>query len=153
DPILLQEQNEFGTAVAADLTAAGKTGVVIHGVYDFWTPSRHYQSFHGGLRLLTESASVRIATPVSLSPGQIAVTGLGYNPRERSWNYLEPWLGGAWHLRDIIDYQSIAWDSLLYNAALHREEMLRNFYRVGQRQTARTEPWGFQISARQRDPG
>src|SRR5215831_9183404 len=120
DPILLQEQNEFGTAVAADLTAAGKTGVVIHGVYDFWTPSRHYQSFHGGLRLLTESASASIASPVDIAKDRIAETALGYNPREQSWNYLEPWMGGHWKLRDIIDYQLIAFDSCLYNAAIHR---------------------------------
>ena len=62
-------------------------------------------------------------------------------------------MGGTWHLRDIIDYQMIAWDSLLYNAALHREDLLRNFYRVEQRQTDRTKPWGFVISAQQRDPG
>ena len=42
DAILMQEMNMMGTAMAADLTAAGKTGVAIHGVYDFWTPSRHY---------------------------------------------------------------------------------------------------------------
>jgi hypothetical protein len=62
-------------------------------------------------------------------------------------------MGGTWHLRDIIDYQLIAFDSLLYNAAIKRPELLRNFYRVGQRQVARTEPWGFVISADQRDPG
>jgi hypothetical protein len=153
DPILMQEMNMYGTAMAADLTAAGKTGVAIHGVYDFWTPSRHYQAFHGGLRLLTESASARIASPVTLGAEQIAGTALGYDPHERSWNYLEPWLGGTWRLRDIIDYQTIAWDSLLYNAALHRTELLRNFYRVGQRQTERTKPWGFVIAGKQRDPG
>ncbi|HUI56478.1 MAG TPA: M14 metallopeptidase family protein [Bryobacteraceae bacterium] len=153
DPILMQEMNMYGTAIAADLTAAGKTGIAIHGVYDFWTPSRHYQAFHAGLRLLTESASARIASPMTLAADQIGETALGYNPRERSWNYLEPWLGGTWKLRDIIDYQMIAWDSLLYNAALHREELLRNFYRVGERQTARSKPWGFVISAQQRDPG
>lgn len=153
DPILMQEMNEFGTAMAASLTAAGKTGVVIHGVYDFWTPSRHFQAFHAGLRLLTESASARIATPITLTPDDIAATGLGYNPREKSWNYLQPWMGGTWHLRDIIDYQEIAWDSLLYNASLHRDELLRNFYKVGQDQVNRTDPWGFVISADQRDPG
>jgi len=153
DPILMQEMNMMGASMAADLTARGKTGVVIHGVYDFWTPSRHYQAFHGGLRLLTESASARIASPITLTRDQIADTGLGYNPRERSWNYLEPWMGGTWHLRDIIDYQLIAWESCLYNAALHRDELLRNFYRVGQRQVARSEPWGFVVSAVQRDPG
>ncbi len=48
DAILMQETNMIGTAMAADLTAAGKKGVAIHAVYDFWTPSRHYQAFHGG---------------------------------------------------------------------------------------------------------
>src|SRR5215813_12359481 len=153
DPILMQEMNMMGSAMAADLTAAGKTGVVTHGVYDFWTPSRHYMAFHAGLRLLTESASARIASPITLTKDQIAETGLGYKPRERSWNYLEPWLGGTWHLRDIIDYQLIAFESLLYNAAIKRTELLRNFYRVGQRQIARTDPWGFVISSQQRDPG
>jgi hypothetical protein len=153
DPILMQEMNMIGTAMASAETSAGKTGIAIHGVYDFWTPSRHYQAFHAGLRLLTESASARIASPATLSASQIAETALGYNPRERSWNYLEPWMGGTWHLRDIIDYQLIAWDACLYNAALHRDELLRNFYKVGQRQIDRTDPWGFLISANQRDPG
>ncbi len=153
DPILMQEMNMYGSAIAADLTAAGKTGVAIHAIYDFWTPSRHYQAFHGGLRILTEAASARIASPITLGADQISNTGLGYNPRERSWNYLEPWMGGTWTLRDICDYEMIAWDSLLYNAALHKTELLRNFYRVGQRQIERSKPWGFVISAKQRDPG
>jgi hypothetical protein len=153
DPILMQETNMIGTAMASDLTAAGKTGVAIHAAYDFWTPSRHYQSFHGGIRILTESASASLATPLEVKPDQIVKDALGYNPRERSWNYLEPWLGGTWRLRDINDYQLIAWESCLYNAAIHREELLRNFYRIGQRQVERADPWGFRISAQQRDPG
>ena len=44
---------------AADLTAAGRKGVVVNSVYDFWTPGRHYQAYLGGLRILSESASVR----------------------------------------------------------------------------------------------
>ena len=45
----------------------------------------------------------------------------------------------------------IAYESCLYNAAIHREDLLRNFYRIGQRQMARTG--AFVISAAQRDPG
>ncbi|HLK49190.1 MAG TPA: M14 metallopeptidase family protein [Bryobacteraceae bacterium] len=153
DPILMQETNMMGTSIASDLTAAGRTGVALNAIYDFWTPSRHYQAFHGGMRLLTESASARLATPITVRPDQISETALGFRPREKSWNYLEPWLGGTWSLRDIIDYQLISWESCLYNAALHREELLRNFYRVAQRQVARTDPWGFVIPAQQRDPG
>ncbi len=153
DPILVQEMNMLGMTIANDLTAAGKTGIATHAIYDFWTPSRHYQAFHAGARILTESASVRLASPVTLSANQIANNALGYNPRERSWNYLEPWMGGEWHLKDIIDYQLVAFDSLLYTAATRRDELLRAFYKIGQRQTARTEPAAFVIAANQRDPG
>ena len=157
DPILSQEMNMMGTSMASDLTAAGKAGVAIHAAYDFWTPSRHYQAFHGGLRILTESASARLASPVTIKPEDVDTTALGYDPRQRSWNYLEPWKGGTWHLRDIIDYQLVAFESLLYNAAIHREEMLRAFYKVGQHQVSRPlldkGPWGAVISKNQRDPG
>ncbi|HEY3823743.1 MAG TPA: M14 metallopeptidase family protein [Bryobacteraceae bacterium] len=153
DPILLQEMNALGTSMAADLTAAGKPGIAIHAAYDFWSPSRHYQAFHGGLRMLTESASALLATPLMVAPDQIDENALGYKPREKSWNYLEPWLGGVWKLRDIIDDQELAFESLLHNAAVNREEMLRNFYKVGQHQIERTSPVEIVISRNQRDPG
>ncbi|MEP7366710.1 MAG: M14 family metallopeptidase, partial [Acidobacteriota bacterium] len=98
DPILAQSANMIGTGMAYDLTAAGHKGVVISASYDFWTPARHYQAYHGGMRILSESASVRLATPMTVRPDQINETSPGYLPRERSWNYLEPWLGGEWHI-------------------------------------------------------
>jgi hypothetical protein len=153
DPILMQEMNALGASMAADLTAAGKPGIAIHAAYDFWSPSRHYQAFHGGLRILTESASALLATPLAVTPDQIDEDSLGYKPREKSWNYIQPWLGGVWKLRDIIDYQDLAFESLLHNAAVNREDMLRNFYRVGQHQVDRTSPAAIVISKNQRDPG
>lgn len=153
DPILMQEMNAVGTSMAADLTAAGKTGIAIHAAYDFWSPSRHYQAFHGGLRILTESASARLATPLIVTPDQIDEEALGYKPREKSWNYLQPWLGGVWRLRDIIDYQELAFDSLLHYAAVNREDMLRKFYEVGVHQVERTSPAAIVIPKDQRDPG
>lgn len=153
DPILSQEMNALGANMASDLTVQGKTGVAIHAAYDFWSPSRHYQSFHGGLRILTESASAKLATPITLTKDEIEPTSLGYNPRERSWNYLQPWMGGTWRLRDIIDYQEAAFESLLYNAALKREEMLRAFYTVNSHMIQPRELWGIVIPKDQRDPG
>ncbi len=152
DPILAQTCNMIGTGMAADLTAAGRTGVVLNAIYDFWTPARHYQAYHGGLRILTESASVRIASPIKVAPEQIQATAPGYRPRERAWNYLEPWMGGEWRLRDIIDDQLIAMESLLYQAAVRREDLLRNFYTIGKRAVERKSPWGFAIPAAQHDP-
>src|SRR5579871_2532244 len=153
DPILMQEMNAVGTSMAADLTAAGKTGIVIHAAYDFWSPSRHYQAFHGGLRILTESASAKLATPLVVTPDEIDEEALGYKPREKSWNYLQPWLGGVWRLRDIIDYQELAFDSLLHYAAVNREDMLRKFYEVGVHQVERTTPGAIVIPKEQHDPG
>jgi hypothetical protein len=153
DPILAQEGNLIGTGIAADLTAAGKKGVVLNAVYDYWSPSRQYPAYHAGLRILTETASARLATPIVVRPEDIATSAPGYQPRERSWNYLEPWTGGEWKLRDIVDYQLIALESVLHQAATRREDLLRSFYRVGQRAIERRSPWAFVIPAGQRDPG
>lgn len=153
DPILVQEMNHIGTGIAMDLTAAGKKGIAVNASYDFWTPARHYQAFHAGMRILTESASARLATPITLRKQDLADNALGYDPTKASWNYPEPWEGGEWHLADIIDYQRIAWESCLSQAAARREDLLRNFYRIGKRQMERKTPYAFAIPARQRDPG
>lgn len=150
DPLIVQQCNAYGMGMALDLTAAGKTGVIVNAMYDFWSPSRHYQAYHGGLRILSESASVRIATPiVSAAP---ETGGAASQPARMSWNYVEPWTGGTWRLRDIVEYQLVAFESILYQAALRREDLLRNFYRIGQRACARSKPWAFVIPAVQRDP-
>ena len=151
DPLIAQQVNMLGAAMAVDLTAAGKKGVVVHGIYDYVAPARHYQSYHGGMRLLSEAASVRYATPVTVPFSSLQTRGRGYNARQRSWNFLEPWPGGEWTLSDIIDYQLITFDSCLYNAALHRTELLENFYRIGRRTIEKNSPWAFVIPRSQHD--
>ena len=153
DAVIAQEQNMIGTSIAVDLTAAGQKGVSIHSNYDFWSPSRHYQSFHGGLRILTESASARLASPINVKFSDLEREELGYDAQRQSWNFLEPWPGGTWSMRDIVDDQLIAFESCLYNAAIHREDMLRRFYEIGRRAVDRTQPWGVVMAANQRDPG
>ena len=153
DAALAQEGNYLGFGVAADLTGAGKNGVVTNALYDFWTPARHYMAYHGGVRILSEAASASLASPLTVRPDQIQTTGLGYNPRERSWNYLEPWEGGTWRIGDIVAYQLVAFESLLYEAATRRVDLLRNFREVGQRAVARTSPFAFVIPRAQMDSG
>jgi hypothetical protein len=153
DATLAQEGNYLGLAVAADLTAAGKKGVVTNALYDFWAPARQYMAYHAGIRILSEAASAALASPLTVRPDQIQNTGLGYNPRERSWNYLEPWEGGTWRIGDIVDYQLIAFESLLYQAAIRRADLLRNFYEVGERAVARTSPYAFVVPRAQADAG
>ena len=43
-------------------------------------------------------------------------------------------------------------ESVLYQAATRREDLLRNFYRIGRRAVSRTSPWAFAIPTGQRDP-
>ncbi|HEY2931508.1 MAG TPA: M14 metallopeptidase family protein [Acidobacteriota bacterium] len=153
DPILQQETIFVGSSMATDLTSAGKTGVVMNAIYDLWTPSRHYQNYHGGFRILTESASARIATPVRLNFDELSVQGRGYSPKQRSWNFPEPWRGGDWRLRDIVDYQLIAFKSLLHTMANNRQRFLANFYRIGKKAVLRSEgPFAFVVSPQQKDP-
>ncbi|MBI5084681.1 MAG: peptidase M14 [Acidobacteria bacterium] len=153
DPLIAQECNMLGMTMAADLTAAGRKGVVVNAVYDFWTPARHYQSYHGGLRILSESASVRIASPITVKQEQLSVNSLGYNARERSWNHLEPWPGGEWKLRDIVDDQLIAMESLCNTVALRRVEFLKGFYDINRRAAEKRAPYAFVLPATQADPG
>ncbi len=153
DPILVQNTNMIGTGIAADLTASGKTGVVVNAIYDFWTPGRHYQAYHAGMRILSEAASVRLASPMTVKPDQISQSAQGYHPRQHSWNHLEPWLGGQWRLRDIVDYQLITYESVLFQSAMRRADLLRSFYRIGERAAGRSSPYAFVIPKAQTDPG
>ncbi|MDR3719880.1 MAG: M14 family metallopeptidase [Bryobacteraceae bacterium] len=152
DPVIAQEANMLGMGMATDLTAAGRKGVAVNAVYDFWTPGRHYQSYHGGMRILTESASARLFSPIEMKAGHLDANGPGYSPRVRSWNHLEPWPGGTWRVRDIMEDQLIAMESLCWQAAVRREDLLRNFYGINRRAVERREPYAFIVPAVQRDP-
>jgi len=154
DPLLVSEANMLGTAMAADLHSAGKKGVVVNAMYDYWTPARHYQSYHGGLRILTESASARLASPITVRFDQLDTNALGYNAQQASWNFPDPWPGGAWRLRDIVDYQLIAMRSCLFHTAQNREMFVRNFLRMGRNALAPRKggPVAFLIPPDQKDP-
>ncbi len=152
DPIISQWCNSLGTAMAADMTAAGLKGIAINAAYDFWTPARHYQSYHGAMRILSETASARIASPITLRLDQLRGEALGYSPAKSTWNHLEVWPGGTWRLRDIVDYQLVAFDSLLFQAATRRTDLLRNFYKINERASRRMEPFAFVVPANQADP-
>jgi hypothetical protein len=57
DPALRAAVGALGSDVAARLTATGKPGVVVNALFDAWTPARAYPHTHGGVRILTETAS------------------------------------------------------------------------------------------------
>ncbi|MGZ5926431.1 MAG: M14 family metallopeptidase [Rhizomicrobium sp.] len=153
DPLLISSINALGMNTALDISATGKKGVLSYGVYDFWSPLRDYISLHNGLRILTESASANIASPVNI-PYQKLGKGIGYDAKVAAWNFPDPWKGGWWHLSDIVDYQHDAFFSIASNAATFRERYLTNFYNIAQHAVNRTQgqPYAWIIPAEQTDP-
>ena len=153
DPLLIASINSLGSNTALEIAQTGKSGVLSYGVYDFWSPLRDYISLHNGLRILTESASVNIASPVNLPFDKLG-RGIGYDAKVAAWNFPNPWKGGWWHLSDIVDYQHEAFFSIAYNAAIFRERYLTNFYTIGQHAVTRAfgQPYAWIIPAEQTDP-
>ncbi len=150
DPIIQQQIIWLGSAMAQELTAQDKKGVLIHGIYDAWNPARAFQHTHGGIRILTEAASCKIATPVDVKFDDLA-SGIGYNGKVRAWNFPEPWMGGEWHLWDIMEYERLATEAVLTHAARNRQTWMRNFHKIGLKAIQRAgAPYGFVIPAGQR---
>jgi zinc carboxypeptidase len=143
DPLLVDGVNALGTSMAWALGGQGKAGIVVNAVYDAWTPARAYQHYHGGVRILSEAASVNLASPLDLPADQLATRGRGFNPRERSWNFTSPWPGGRWTLRDIVTYQTDGAYALLENAARYRDRWLANFLTVEARAVRGWKGWPY----------
>ena len=151
DPILQAGIVELGGALFSSLIQRGKAGVVTNAIYDAYTPARAYQHYHGGVRILSEAASVRLATPIELERYQL-LSGRNYDVRQRSWNYPLPWNGGTWRLRDIVEYEKIAVRAALLHGARNRGRWLRSFYEVGRQAVQRSQPYAFVLPADQDDP-
>ncbi len=151
DPSLIAATNTIGTYIAARLTAEGKVGVAVNAMYDGFSPARQYPVNHGGVRILTECASAKMATPITLKFENLGV-GIGYDAKKATWNFPAPWMGGTWRLRDIVDYQISASLALLEHGARNRDYWLQNFLAVNRRSIARKEPFAVVVSADQKDP-
>ena len=142
DPILTGATNALGMAMSWRMLAEGKTGVATNASYDQWSPARQYSLNHRGARILTETASARLASSVSL-PFTALGTGRGYDARVQSWNFPAPWKGGTWGIGDIVAYQSSASWALLAQAARDRRAWLEGYAALGDRALAADHPWAL----------
>jgi len=152
DGALVSAAGALGSHVASRLTTAGRTGVVTGALFDAWTPGRAYPHTHGGVRLLSETASARLATPVAVKPEELERRTSGYDPRTASVNFPAPWPGGYWRLADIVETQLQASLAILEHAAAFREHWLRTALATNRRASERNEPFAFVFPAGQRDP-
>jgi len=140
DPALTAAVNQLGMYMAASLQREGKAGVVVNAQYDAFTPARAYQHYHAGARILSETASARLASPTEVAVERLG-PGRGFDASQRSWNFPDPWPGGAWGLPDIVDYMESGALALLDNAAQNRRYWLENFWGVGKRAVEKWDRW------------
>src|SRR5437016_8260785 len=119
DPILTAATNGLGMSIVWRMTNQGFTGIASNAAYDQWSPARQYSLYHRGARLLTETASARLATPIDIPFDQLR-PGRGYDPKTVSWNFPALWPGGHWTYGDIVRYQTAASWALFHDAALNR---------------------------------
>jgi hypothetical protein len=136
-PVLLRQVGLIGHKVAADLTAAGFKGILTNALYDTWWHGgfRTAPYFHNSIGILSEAASARLMTPATVSTEQLARSSTRgmRNATESVTNFPEPWPGGAWRPRDIMDMEMISSRAILSMAAKFRENYLQNFYELGRR--------------------
>ena len=158
DPRLNQAIFLIGAHMAADLAAAGKRGVLTNAIYDnYWnggnrtTPQRH-----NIVGVLTEAASVRLATPVFLKMDDLRADSRGFTQYREAVNFVDPWPGGWWRLRDIVDYELICARSVLTLAARYKDQFQSNLRDMGRDAVAqgrRAPPFAWIVPRDQRDPG
>ena len=158
DPRMNQGIFVIGSHMAADLAAEGKRGVLTHAMYDNWwnggnrtTPQRH-----NIVAVLTEAASVKLASPIFLEKGELRSTTRGFADGKPAVNFVDPWPGGWWRLRDVVDYELITSRSLLTLAARYRDAFQANLASMAADAVAKgasSPPYAWVIPDDQRDPG
>ncbi|MFW5947468.1 MAG: M14 family zinc carboxypeptidase, partial [Gemmatimonadota bacterium] len=142
DPLVWREMAWWGGHMAYDLEAAGRDGVAGASIYSGWGHFGFHwiTPFHNIAGMLTESASANLAWPLFVHPDQLeGRPGRGLPEYEAQVTFPNPWPGGWWTVRDVVEQQKIASISALDLAARNRETVLRNHYLKARNQTERGE--------------
>jgi hypothetical protein len=156
-PLLLRQVGLIGHKIAADLQAAGTKGVITNSTYDTWWHGgfRTAPYFHNSIGLLSEAASAKLMTPTTVTREQLSRSSSRgmRNALEAATNFPDPWPGGEWRPREIMNMEMSAARSVLGMAAKFRSEYLRNFYELGRQNVTATsapgEPIAYLIPAGQ----
>jgi len=156
DPLLLRELNLLGTNAALSLTKEGKTGVATNAIFDAWysAANRAAPLRHNVMGILSEAASANLASPIFIKKDQIRLSRRGFQGTDVQANYLEPWPGGWWRIRDIIDYEEITALSFLKMIAQEKKKYLSNFSFFSQRQIKKGKnepPFAYLVPLAQKD--
>ena len=150
-PLLWRLVNLCGANMSLDLTKQGFSGIVHGRSYTGWWIGACDDTswLHNVVGLLSEMASPKVATPIYIEPTEIPQSYY-----EKRMEFPDPWPGGWWRLRDLVDYELVLSMSLIKTAFLHKEDFLLNFYRMYKNSIEKREkgdPFAFVIPSTQRD--
>ena len=150
-PLLWRGVNLCGASMAYDLQKNGFKGIVHGRSYTGWWIGACDDTswLHNVVGILSEMASVKVATPINIEPTEIPQSYY-----EKRMEFPDPWPGGWWRLRDLVDYELTLSLSLIKTAFLHKEDFLYNFYQMYKNSIEKREkgePFAFIIPNKQRD--
>jgi hypothetical protein len=157
DPQVWREMQWYGSHIAYKEEEAGLSGVMNNGQYSGWGHFGFHwiTPFHNIAGMLTESAGVRVATPLFIDPSQLEGGDRNFETYKEQMNFPDPWPGGWWTLRGIVERQKVSAWATLDLAARNRETVLWNAYLKASRQTdrgAKGKPAAYAMTAKQHDP-
>ena len=156
DPALWREHQLYGAQMAVRLEQEGKTGIESAIQYTgYWIPAFHLiANLHNCAGMITESANVRIASPLYIDFSQLQTPRIGRSEYKAGTNFPNPWTGGWWRLRDLVEQQKISAYATLEVAANLKRSVLRSMYLKAKRNAEagkNQSPLAFVIPNNQHD--
>ena len=156
NPLIHRGNNLMGAAMGWRLEEAGKSGVIFGYSFDAYWPggTRNTGWWKNMYGVLTEVASAKIATPLQVSPTELQGGSKGLVEYEQQINFPNPWPGGVWRLRDIMDYELLVSSAALETVSKYREDLLRGVATMATEAIKTADPtefWKIPIQE-QRDP-
>jgi hypothetical protein len=157
DPLIWREHSWYGAHIAYKLEENGKSGILNAAQFPGWGHfGWHWITpFHNIAGMLTESASAQLASPLYIHPEQLQGGSRQFPRYEAQTTFPNPWPGGWWRLRDIVEQKKISAWALLDLAARNKETVLWNAYLKAKRQTergARSKTKAYVVPIDQHDP-
>jgi len=152
DPEVIARAGRLGARIAERLSAQDIRGVATGVVFDAYSPARAYVHYHGGVRILCETAGAGLAASLTVPADRLRPTG-GLDPRLPSERQPHPWSGGAWTSADVMRYQRAATWAALETVA-HEADDWRQWQRrlLGRAADPVRRPGAYMLPPAQRDP-
>ena len=156
-PLIWREIAVAGSHMAARLEEKNYAGIVSSATYDGWRPGDMDTTpwWHNVVALITEAASAKIASPIFLNRGDLVGERRGLPEYAARMNFPNPWPGGWWRLRDIVDHELTAALAFLESCARRKTDLLLNSYRMNRdaiERGTKEAPYAFVIPLQDNDP-